>query len=152
MKNFAKRGQSIEGDQLWGIKIFLNYCKIRKNLHEYFSSFLLLILALFLNNDFVLLSDNLTKLLKQIDASKSDDERKVYFSKLYEIVTWATIAMDEGDYGTCLELGLDLFSFGSHYLHKIILQLLPPAYNLLNRPAFSTIIQVRHYSVLIELY
>lgn len=105
----------------------------------------------FIKTDFGLLSGNLTKLLKQIDGSKSDDEKKIYFSKLYEIVTWATIAMDEGDYGTCLELGLDLFSFGSHHLHKIILQLITPAYNLLNRQAFSTIIKVKRYSVFFKL-
>ena len=50
-------------------------------------------------------------------------------------------ANDECDYGEGLELGLDLFSFTSEdCFHKVILSLLPLAYQFLNRDAFGKIL------------
>ena len=85
---------------------------------------------------------NLIKLLNKLDETKNEEERKAHLSKLHEIVTWANIAMDEGDFGTCLELGLNLFSCGSQHVHRMALQQLTSAYDLLGRHSFSKIIKV----------
>ncbi|XP_054264525.1 histone PARylation factor 1-like isoform X2 [Macrosteles quadrilineatus] len=81
------------------------------------------------------------KILKGIVESKSEEERTKYWEQLQPVMTFANIANDECDFGTCLELGLDLFSYGNELLHRSILQLLPTTYNLLQRPQFAAIIQ-----------
>ncbi|KAJ3583729.1 hypothetical protein NHX12_015654 [Muraenolepis orangiensis] len=50
-------------------------------------------------------------------------------------------ANDECDYGMGYELGVDLFCHGSHYFHKVVLQLLPMAYRLLGRDLFGEILE-----------
>lgn len=66
--------------------------------------------------------------LKKDDAGKNSAERK----RLSELMTRATIACDECDFGTGLLLGLDVFSVGS-CVEKEALQLLRIAYMLLDR-------------------
>ncbi len=58
-----------------------------------------------------------------------------------EIITLVQFANDECDYGEGLELGLDMFSFGGEVFHKMILNLLPLAYQLLGRQEFGDIIK-----------
>lgn len=83
---------------------------------------------------------DLKKILVRIVSSSSDDERRGVFSELSEIMTNVDFANDEGDPGMGLELGIDLFCYGSKYLHKACLHLLTSAYNLLHREQFTHII------------
>lgn len=69
-------------------------------------------------------------------------ERDVHLEKLQPIVTAANIANDECDFGTSLELGLDLFCFGGKVFHHTALHLLQTAYNLLQRNEFALIAEV----------
>lgn len=62
-------------------------------------------------------------------------------SKVEEVIRLATIAADECDFGTCLELGHDLFSSGVPLIQNKALNMLSLAYNLLQRPQFLQIIQ-----------
>ncbi|KAG8036471.1 hypothetical protein G9C98_003793 [Cotesia typhae] len=81
---------------------------------------------------------HLIKLLHQIKEADIIDI-KVYLGKLEEVVRLATIAADECDFGTPLELGQDLFSCGIEAVQRIALQMLALAYNLLKRPEFLKI-------------
>lgn len=83
------------------------------------------------------------KMLKGIEESESEEERVKFWEQLQPVITFANIANDECDFGTTLELGLDLFTFGSPLLHRSLRQLLTTSYSLLGRPEFSNIIQVR---------
>ncbi|XP_072761528.1 histone PARylation factor 1 [Anoplolepis gracilipes] len=76
---------------------------------------------------------DLQQILKQIEESNSSDERKTPFAKLDEIVRLATIAADECDFGTCLELGHDLFSNGGTHVQTTALEMLSIAYTHLQR-------------------
>lgn len=91
---------------------------------------------------FTFISDNLKKLLKKIETAGTKEERTAHLNTLYTITNWANIALDEGDFGTNLELGLDLFSYGTDHFNSIIRSSLQNAYNLLNRQAFAAIIEV----------
>lgn len=71
--------------------------------------------------------------MKQIEEAGTSDERKTPFAKLDEIVRLATIAADECDFGTCLELGHDLFSNGGIHVQTTASQMLSIAYTHLQR-------------------
>ncbi|OWZ23576.1 ARP2/3 complex protein [Phytophthora megakarya] len=79
---------------------------------------------------------DLADLLQQLkqDTDKKSPRRK----RLGELITRATIASDECDFGTGLLLGLDVFTAGSS-LEKEALQLLRVAYMLLRRANFYKI-------------
>ncbi|XP_043267939.1 histone PARylation factor 1 isoform X2 [Venturia canescens] len=81
----------------------------------------------------------LKKILKRIDEAESDEERRSVMTGLEEVVRMATIAADECDFGTCLELGHDLFSSGIVHVQGIGLRMLASAYNLLDRKKFIRI-------------
>ncbi|XP_078044132.1 histone PARylation factor 1 isoform X2 [Augochlora pura] len=83
----------------------------------------------------------LKKILKRIGDAETDEERKIPFSKLEEVIRLATIAADECDFGTCLELGHDLFYSGVPHVQNKALNMLSLAYNLLQRPQFLEIVQ-----------
>lgn len=70
--------------------------------------------------------------------------------KLQPIINYANIACDECDFGTGLELGIDIFCDGNPELHRICKQLLVTVYNLLRRPEFATIIKVILHSFYIK--
>lgn len=78
--------------------------------------------------------DELQKLLKQIEEAPTSNAKKTSLSKLEEIIRLATIAADECDFGTCLELGHDRSSIQSKALNMLSL-----AYNLLQVPQFLQI-------------
>ncbi|KAG8255728.1 hypothetical protein J6590_085796 [Homalodisca vitripennis] len=82
------------------------------------------------------------KMLKGLVDSKSEEERAKYWEQLQPVITFANIANDECDFGTSLELGQDLFTYGSPLLHRSAKQLLTTAYTLLGRNEFATIIEV----------
>ena len=90
----------------------------------------------------VLLSGELKKILKRITEGKDENEKVQGSDDLQEIMTLVQFANDECDYGMGLELGLDLFCFGSERFHKVILQLMPLAYRLLGRDEFAEIIEI----------
>jgi len=79
-------------------------------------------------------------MLKLIAESKTAEQRDKHFDALTEIVTLVQFANDECDYGEGLELGIDVFCFGSAELHSTVLNLLPIAYQLLGRKEFADII------------
>nr|CAD7605046.1 unnamed protein product [Timema genevievae] len=87
---------------------------------------------------------SLKRLLKRVADSTSDAERTSCLSNLQPVLTAASIATDECDFGTGLELGIDLFSYGGDVFHNTIVQYLNTAYTLLQRQEFSKIIQVLH--------
>ncbi|KAF7414494.1 hypothetical protein HZH68_002983 [Vespula germanica] len=83
----------------------------------------------------------LQQIFKKIDEADTIEERKTAMSKLDEVVRLATIAADECDFGTCLELAHDLFSSGSVHIEKTALQMFSIAYTHLDRPEFLEIIK-----------
>ncbi|XP_044735988.1 histone PARylation factor 1 [Chrysoperla carnea] len=85
--------------------------------------------------------DKIKKLLNNIVEAKEDGLRDDFLSKLQPIITMASIAADECDFGTSLELGLDLFNYGGEVFHNIILSLLISSYQLLGRDSFGDIMQ-----------
>ena len=92
-----------------------------------------------LQNDTV---GELKKILKQITEGKSEKVKEQASEDLQEIMTLVQFANDECDYGMGLELGLDLFCFGSERFHNAILQLMPLAYRLLGRDVFAEIVEI----------
>ncbi|XP_018802620.1 PREDICTED: histone PARylation factor 1-like [Bactrocera latifrons] len=74
------------------------------------------------------------------DGDGDNEEIKAaVIEKLQPVATAANIAMDECDFGTSLELGIDLFCSGRKELHSLVQSLLVPAYSLLSRPQFIAI-------------
>ena len=65
--------------------------------------------------------------------------RTAVMEKLQPVATAASIAMDECDFGTSLELGIDLFCSGHSQLHSLITSLLVQAYSMLHRPQYIAI-------------
>jgi len=90
----------------------------------------------------VLLSGELKKILKRITEGKDEKEKEQGSDDLQEIMTLVQFANDECDYGMGLELGLDLFCFGSERFQTVILQLMPLAYRLLGRDEFAEIVEI----------
>lgn len=82
--------------------------------------------------------------MKGIVESKTDEDRTPFWTQLQPIITFANIANDECDFGTSLELGIDLFCFGSPLLHRSAKQLMTTAYTLLGRQEFCKIIEVSY--------
>uniref|UniRef100_A0A8C9V1D3 Histone PARylation factor 1 n=1 Tax=Scleropages formosus TaxID=113540 RepID=A0A8C9V1D3_SCLFO len=83
----------------------------------------------------------LKRICQSIVDAGDDAERLKAFAPLQEMTTLVQFANDECDYGMGYELGVDLFCFGSHYLYKVVLQLLPLAYSLLKRSLFGEILE-----------
>ncbi|XP_012626108.1 histone PARylation factor 1 isoform X1 [Microcebus murinus] len=84
---------------------------------------------------------DLKRICKTIVEAASDEERLKAFAPIQEMMTFVQFANDECDYGMGLELGMDLFCYGSPYFHKVAGQLLPLAYNLLKRNLYAEIIE-----------
>lgn len=91
--------------------------------------------------DLAVTDRDLHKILKDIDEASSAAERESAMSKLDEVVRLATIAADECDFGTCLELAHDLFSSGSVHVEKIALHMFSIAYTHLDRLEFLEIVR-----------
>lgn len=70
-------------------------------------------------------------------------------SELQPLITNANIANDEGDFGTSIELGLDLFCHGSPKLHDLARPLLVTGYSLVQRPQFIAISKVSWFFELV---
>ena len=85
--------------------------------------------------------------LKRAWSRVQDSEpRRRDTSPLDEIVTWATIANDECDFGMGLQLGHDLLAWerqdgaGKHVLGPYIEQIMPISYMLLDRMPFMEVL------------
>ncbi|XP_001606296.2 histone PARylation factor 1 isoform X1 [Nasonia vitripennis] len=86
-------------------------------------------------------TDNqLLKIVKKINDAVNDEDREKARAELGEVVRLATIAGDECDFGTCLELGHDLLSTGCVYVQNAALAVLNIAYSQLERQAFLKIV------------
>ncbi|XP_014211078.1 histone PARylation factor 1 [Copidosoma floridanum] len=87
-------------------------------------------------------SDNdLLKIIKKINDAKGDAKREEARSELADVVRLATIAGDECDFGTCLELGHNLLSSGSTHVQNAALAMLNIAYTQLDRQEFLKIFE-----------
>lgn len=78
----------------------------------------------------------LRKMLQNLDISPDS-----VIENLQPMITSANIAVDEGDFGASLELGIDLFCHGKTNLHPIVLQLLINGYMMVKRPQYIAIIK-----------
>jgi len=84
----------------------------------------------------------LKNILKRIIEGKNEKDQEQASEDLQEIMTLVQFANDECDYGMGLELGLDLFCFGSDRFHNTVLQLMPLAYRLLGKDTFAEIAEI----------
>ncbi|XP_045763223.1 histone PARylation factor 1 [Maniola jurtina] len=85
---------------------------------------------------------DIKKMFKQLKEAKSQAEKDKVLSELQPVITYASIAMDECDFGTGLEAGIAFFCSGLPELQTSALKNLEVAYSLLGRGAFSKIIQI----------
>ncbi|XP_063530625.1 histone PARylation factor 1 [Cydia strobilella] len=84
---------------------------------------------------------NLKKLFSKLAEAKSQNDKDKILSDLQPAITYANIAVDEGDFGTGLEVGIDMFCSGLKELEASVLNSLCSVYSLLNRAEFGTIIE-----------
>ena len=109
-------------------------CNFTFTYHE----FLLLFFLFLPKND----TAQLKNILKRIIEGKNEKDQEQASEDLQEIMTLVQFANDECDYGMGLELGLDLFCFGSDRFHNTVLQLMPLAYRLLGKETFAEIAEI----------
>lgn len=83
----------------------------------------------------------LKKLFQDLRNTSTQAEKDKILSELQPVITYASIAMDECDFGTGLEAGIALFCSGLEELKQSALNSFNVAYSLLNRDAFGKIIQ-----------
>ncbi|XP_022901660.2 histone PARylation factor 1 [Onthophagus taurus] len=87
------------------------------------------------------ISNKELKVLFEKLAKATDSEKASLMSDLQPVLTYASIATDECDFATGLELGLDMLFYGIEHLNLLTKKYLSTAYNLLNRSEFALIIQ-----------
>ncbi|XP_058463693.1 histone PARylation factor 1-like isoform X2 [Malaya genurostris] len=76
-----------------------------------------------------------------IDKRNDKSGFDTVMSELQPIVTAAFIAVDECDFGTALELAVDLFCHGTISLHDVMKPLFVTAYSMLKRPQYIAIMK-----------
>ncbi|XP_017130905.1 histone PARylation factor 1-like [Drosophila elegans] len=83
----------------------------------------------------------LKKMLTMLERKEIDNgaAKQAVLEKLQPVANAAIIAVDESDFGSALELGIDMFSSGHKELHMLTSSLLVPAYSMLSRPQFIAI-------------
>lgn len=81
----------------------------------------------------------LNVLLTKLQNAKSSEEKAKYRSELQPVFTYASIAADECDFGTGVELGWNLIAHGVDSLDATISDFLCTSYKLLNREVFAKI-------------
>ncbi|XP_058066833.1 histone PARylation factor 1-like [Anopheles bellator] len=87
---------------------------------------------------------NLRKMLTKfnnIDRAKEKAKFQDLMMELQALITAANIAVDECDFGTALELALDLFCHGTTNLHEVMKPLFFTGYSMLKRPQYIAIIK-----------
>ena len=87
-------------------------------------------------------------MFKKLQAASSEVEKDKILSELQPVLTYASIAMDECDFGTGLEAGIACFSSGLQELYTSALTNFEVAYSLLQRDVFAKIIKVINYYLL----
>ncbi|XP_066601812.1 histone PARylation factor 1 [Prorops nasuta] len=85
--------------------------------------------------------DQLKNMLNAIKKANDPDVKAGKLANLSEVIRLAVIASDECDFGTCLELGLNLFASGISEVQNTALRMLSIAYTNLQRPQFLEIAQ-----------
>lgn len=78
----------------------------------------------------------------KLSAAATQAEKDAVLSELQPVITYASIAVDECDFGTGLEVGIDLFCSGIKELEASAVSSLCSSYMLLNRNAFANIFEV----------
>lgn len=91
---------------------------------------------------FHLFPGNLKKMFSKLKSAKTQKEKDDVLSDLQPVITYANIAVDECDFGTGLEAGINLFCSGIRELEASALSSLQAAYSLLKRDEFAKILQV----------
>ncbi|XP_076274246.1 histone PARylation factor 1 [Rhynchophorus ferrugineus] len=81
---------------------------------------------------------SLTKMLTNIQKALPE-QRPKFLSELQSVLTNASIATDECDFGTGIELGLSILAHGVDSLDKTIARFLASNYRLIGREAFAKI-------------
>uniref|UniRef100_A0AAG5D0P7 PBZ-type domain-containing protein n=1 Tax=Anopheles atroparvus TaxID=41427 RepID=A0AAG5D0P7_ANOAO len=87
---------------------------------------------------------NLRKMLskfKSIDYYKEKSKFQEAMRDLQAVITASNLAVDECDFGTALELALDLFCYGEKNLHEVMKPLFFTGYSMLKRPQYIAIIK-----------
>ncbi|CAH0628655.1 unnamed protein product [Chrysodeixis includens] len=82
---------------------------------------------------------NLKKLFANLEKASNQNEKDKILSELQPVITYASIAVDESDFGTGVEVGIALFCSGLKELEPSALSSLTAAYSVLNRGAFAEI-------------
>lgn len=94
--------------------------------------------------DAELITTAMDKLQPLITAANIGEPYTEHLGELWNLFTHVNfrmvlIACDESDFGSAIELGMDLFCFGAPELHADALQLLATGYKLVKRPQFIAI-------------
>ncbi|CAH0560744.1 unnamed protein product [Brassicogethes aeneus] len=84
---------------------------------------------------------DLLNLLNKLSKCHKDQESKI-LSDLQPCFTFASIALDECDFGTGVELGWNIMAHGIKTLNSTALRFLKSSYELLNRNEFAKIAEV----------
>ncbi|XP_023024072.2 histone PARylation factor 1 isoform X1 [Leptinotarsa decemlineata] len=82
---------------------------------------------------------DLNTLFTKLENSKSDVEKQKLLSDLQPVFTFSSIATDECDFGTGIELGWNIISHGVEDLNRTAERSLAINYRLLKREAFARI-------------
>lgn len=87
---------------------------------------------------------NLRKILSKfdkLDRSADKDEYQEAMKDLQPVITAANLAVDECDFGTMLELAIDLFCSGAKCLSEVMKPLFFTGYSMAKRPQYIAIIK-----------
>lgn len=103
-------------------------------------------LGIYLSFFFLLFTGKIKELFNKLRTASSETEKDKILSELQPVITYANIAVDECDFGTGLEIGIDLFCSGLKILEQNALNSLVSTYTLLKRTTFAKIIQVCLFS------
>lgn len=87
------------------------------------------------------MSDKELKTLLDRLSNASEEQRSKVMSELQSVFTATSIATDECDFGTGIELGWNILAHGVEHLNLTIARFLSTSYQLLQRDNFGKIIQ-----------
>lgn len=82
--------------------------------------------------------------LRRLDDPEDGDTDAVFalvMERVQPVLTAALIAVDESDFGTAIELGVELFGHGSVRLHSVAMQMLATGYAMVRRPQLIAIVK-----------
>lgn len=82
--------------------------------------------------------EDIKKLLTRLKNCSEEQKNKI-LSDLQPVLTYASIAIDECDFGTGIELGLNILSYGVDCLNYTALRFLSNSYKLIHKENFAKI-------------